>query len=36
MNPAIAAVTDGSPSSRHPLDSSIRVHKIALGKKARS
>ena len=36
LNPAIAAVTDGSPSSPHPLDSSIQVHKIALGKKAQS
>jgi DNA helicase-2/ATP-dependent DNA helicase PcrA len=33
LNPGIKAVCDGSPSSPHPLDSSVRVHKLKLGTK---
>ncbi len=36
LNPAIAAITDGSPASPHPLDSSIQVHTIALANQAGS
>lgn len=35
LNPGIAAVTNGSPSSPHPLDSSIRIHDLELGKSTR-
>ncbi|MDA8047096.1 MAG: hypothetical protein M0Z30_17970 [Actinomycetota bacterium] len=34
LNPGIAAITDGSPASSHPLDSSIRIHEITLAEQA--
>ena len=34
LNPSIAAITDGSPASPHPLDSSIQVHTIELANQA--
>lgn len=35
LNPGIAAITSGSPSTPHPLDSSIQIHNLELGKQTR-
>jgi DNA helicase II / ATP-dependent DNA helicase PcrA len=32
LNPGIAAICDGSPSTPHPLDSSVQVHSLEFGK----
>jgi superfamily I DNA/RNA helicase len=36
LNPGIAAVSDGSQTTPHPLDSSVQVHELRLGKEVRA